>query len=182
MLAGHVVDRHGCAGRRRQAGHGGVDAVEQLGPQPAPGVDAQRVEDEPVVAAAGRRDLDLGQAEQPVVDPRREVDGAHLVEPRGRRLLGEQAPPQLDLAVGDAVAGGQPTQDAEGDDERDGDAAPTASLPSEPDRKMTTASSAGRKRISVSSGWTSSIRASSRRQPSVSSLTWRRPSRPRLPP
>ena len=72
------------------------------------------------MAAAGRRDLDLGQAEQPVVDPGREVDGAHLVEPRGRRLLREQAPPQLDLAVGDAVAGGQPPQDAEGDDERDG--------------------------------------------------------------
>ena len=119
-VAGHLVDRHRCAGRRGQAGHGGVEAVEQLGPQPAPGVDAQRVEDEPVVAAAGGRDLDLGQAEQPVVDPGREVDGAHLVESRGRRLLGEQAPPQLDLAVGDAVAGGQPTQDAEGDDERDG--------------------------------------------------------------
>ena len=125
-VGAELADVDGRAGRGGQAGDLGVGPVQQLGPQPSTLVDEQGVEHQAVARAAAGRDLDLGQPEQPVVQLGGEVDGAHLVEPCRRRLLGEQAPLQLDLPLDDAIARRQPPHHSEGDDERQRDQLPPA--------------------------------------------------------
>lgn len=102
----------------------GVDvrAVQQLGAETGGPRRRKSVEGQRGRLAVRRpgADLDLHQAEDALQRVCAHVDGANPVARDGQPLAGDESAADLDRGRSDAVAGGEPTCDAESDDDDGG--------------------------------------------------------------
>ena len=110
----------------------GRRAVQQFAAQPVGLGGAQTVQGQrmvPLAVGGSGADHDPGQAEQAVQGMRGHVDGPHPVKRSGNCPPAQQSVPQLDLLAGDAVSGGEPSADREGDHDGRARQAPCGAVP-----------------------------------------------------